>query len=150
MAPAKKSDSWDKFIVRLECDVLDVKVMTSPIYTEVGERIIGGSVDMALSGYKSETELLVESDVVKKMIFDGIVPVYANDRIRAYVPAANRFQVYEKKRRHVYDDGTRYKFEKRPLKKEERAFKIEKIDPLGKVLATYETPVTIAFLKTEG
>ena len=136
-------DSWKDFVKPLLLDVTGVYVYTSPINTVIKEGPVGGHSDSELTGYETHTMLDVKrtftskAGELKRLKYNGVLPLSVDDRIRAYVVAA-KMSVS----REFSDYDSEYSFERRRLKTEERAFKIEKIDKMGRLAATYETVVT--------
>jgi len=134
---------WERFSVEQLFNVSGVSVKTEPIRTRVGEVRIGASVSTKLSGYRDTMTISVESNEspVKTLKFLGSHPIFAGDEIRAYIAAAERYNIYVEES-SVYDDEKRAAYRQRELGELEIPFKIEKLSH-GDVIGTYENPVSI-------
>ena len=139
-------DSWYDFVEDFVFHIYDIKNITSPIYINTGETPIGGHSRPDLSGFKRESIMKVSPPWVPSnandiliLKFGDSLPLECGDEIRAYNPVAD-MEV-----KTMYPDDSDYEFKGRKLRKEERAFKIEKLGETGKVLATYEIDVTPEF-----
>lgn len=142
----KLAKPYEALIVPVEAIVESVEGYTTTVYARSGPLIIGGHNPTYRSGHISRLELYVkttEPTPITKITFNGLPPIYAGDKILAYVFKGR--EEYEKESigyfcrpRHLAGPGLQPEpfYVEREFNKEEQIEKIEKLSN-GKVIATY-------------
>ncbi len=132
-----KGTSLEDFIVALECEVVEFKLITSgTIIMPMNGIVIGGKSESHKGGQCNSAHIKIKSnECVQELVYGGSCSLEAGDRIKAYIVKADEVQEYNIKS-NIYDDGLHTSYKKRDFKKEENAIKIEKLKR-NKVVAAY-------------
>lgn len=135
----KKSKSKEELVVNLELLVKSVNgYINQTSFTPRSEMVLGGTSPRYGGGDKSYLEIEVYSgNKVKIIEFQGLPPIFAGDKIRAYIFKGEEKFEKESFPKHSRNNPTSHYIE-RDFKKIEKAFKIEKLSK-NDILATYHS-----------